>query len=147
MQTARQPVIYLRVAHGGRLAAQTQEAEVRRALQELSIDHNPMHVSCDIDVPGTSVGAALALLMEEARYGQVRTVIVQDVARLGSTHAVLVSVLTLIEGVGVEVVSTDSLRYDPDACARLSRRTGRRSHVSGLLTLGFGAIDASAGGR
>jgi len=133
MSCSTQPVIYLRVASGGRLAAQRQEA-----LAEVGIDHQPMHVSCDIDVPGTLVGPALASLMEEASFGSVRTVIVHDVARLGRLHAVLVRVLTVLEGAGVEIVTTDSLRGDLIACARL-RREGRNTQGgAGGISLGFG---------
>ena len=103
-----------------------------------------MHVSCDIDVPGTLVGPALASLIEEASYGCVRTVIVRDIARLGRLHPVLVRVLTVLEGAGVEIVSTDSLRHDLGACARLRRECSRVSQVPGLLTLGFGSDPVSA---
>ncbi len=138
MSGSTQPVIYLRVASGGRLAAQEQEAEVRRALTEVGIDHQPMHVSCDIDVAGSLVGPALASLMEEASFGLVRTVIVRDAARLGRLHAVLVRVLTVLEGAGVEIVTTDSLRHDLRTCARL-RREGRNTQGGGgFVRIGFG---------
>jgi len=139
MSRSTRPVIYLRAASGGRAAAQVQEGEVRRALSEVGINHQPMHVSCDIGVPGSLVGPALASLMEEASFGSVRTVIVHDVARLGRLHAVLVRVLTVLEGAGVEIVTTDSLSNDLSACARL-RREGRNAvGGAGGVSLGFGA--------
>jgi DNA invertase Pin-like site-specific DNA recombinase len=113
------PTIYLRCGSGGRSAVTQQEADVRAALTDVGIDHRAMHVSCDIDVPGSLVGPALAALMEEASFGSVPTLIVRDVARLGRLHGILVRVLTVLEGAGVEIVTTETLRLAPATCNRL----------------------------
>ena len=142
MLKGKQPVIYLRVAHGGRAAAQEQELEVRARLAASGVDSRAMHVSCDLDSPGDGAGAALLALLEEARYGQLQTVIVRDVGRLGREHAVLVAVLVALADAGVEVVVAETLEHDAPSHARLREldRTDGTRVTSPRLTLGWGAV-------
>lgn len=137
----RRPVIYLRVTHGGRAAAEAQELEVRAMLAAHGIDSRSMHVSCDLHSPGTGVGDALFALLEEAAYGQLETVIVRDVGRLGREHAVLVGVLVSLQEAGVDVVVAEALEHDDHSCERL-RQLDITQVTSPRLTLGGGAVTA-----
>lgn len=119
MRRRSRPVIYLRVAEGGRRAAEEQEREVRAALAAVGVDSQLMHVSCDIDVRGLALGPALLSLVEEASFGQVDTVIVRDVSRLGSGHNALVAALLSLDHAGVEVLVAEALPLDRAACERL----------------------------
>jgi len=134
----RRPLIYLRASHGGRQVAQEQEFEVRRMLAASGIDSRSMHVSCDIDSPGECIGPALLALLEEAVYGQLQTVIVRDVGRLGCEHAILVSVLGALADAGVEVVVAEVLNQDAEGRARLRRQVCQDPSPPRLM-LGWGS--------
>ncbi len=127
MRSRRRPVIYLRVAHGGRAAAQEQEHEVRTALAFLGVDSQLMHVSCDIDAPGTALGPALLALLGEASFGQIDTIIVRDVSRFASGYSALVAALLSLQEPGVEVLVTEVLALDHAACERLRSTSTPRS--------------------
>jgi len=125
MGTRSRPVIYLRVAHGGRAAAAEQEQQVRTDLAAVGVDSGVMHVSCDLDSPGDRIGPALLALLEEASFGLIETVIVRDVGRLGTEHSALVTALLSLRSAGIAVLVTEALALDHAACERL------RSHRAG----------------
>jgi DNA invertase Pin-like site-specific DNA recombinase len=133
------PLIYLRVAHGGRAAAEEQERDVRAMLRASGIDSCAMHVSCDLNSPGDIVGVALGSLLEEARGGHLETVIVRDVARLGYEHSVVVGVLSALTDAGVGVVVAEALEHEGRGRARL-RESGLGVGPPCRLTLAWGPV-------
>lgn len=137
------PVIYIRAGSGGRQAAQAQEAGVRAALACVGIPHDEMHVYVDINTPGTRLGAALHTLMEEAAWGPIGTVYLEDVARLGREYDLLLRVLASLEADGARIVTVEELLL---GARRQSRRSTahERPRTRGLVTRALGD-DASIG--
>jgi len=136
MSSPPRPVIYIRAASGGREAAHAQEAAVRGALRRAGIAHDEMHVYVDIDTPGTRVGAALGALIEEASWGPIGTVYLQDVARLGRSYELLLRVLASLEGAGARIVTVEELEFGALPAVRPCVTHAR---TRGRVTLALGA--------
>jgi hypothetical protein len=106
------PILYVRVSRGGREAARAQERQIRGTLEAAGVASSGVHVYCDVDTPAHHMGNALGLLLEEATFRRVGTVIVQNLRCLGCYEVLMHALMTLDRGGAEVVVASELLRED-----------------------------------
>jgi DNA invertase Pin-like site-specific DNA recombinase len=131
-----QPSIYVRAATGGRDAVRRQEERIRAALAAAEVPHEGFHVYSDVDTPGLHVGASLAMLVAEARAGNVGVVVLEGLHRLSRQMEVLHEVLLALEEAGASTLLTGEVAGDPEAARRLRDLGQRRARPPVLDLIG-----------
>jgi hypothetical protein len=131
------PILYVRVSRGGQRAAQARELRLRQALEVAGIPLDGAHVYCDVDTPPHHLGRALALLLDEATFGRVGTVVVQSLGSFGCYELIVHALLTLERG-GSSVLVVDDIANDEQVAGDLRREVDCAA-LAPRLVVGGGA--------